>query len=414
MKWIVKVVAFLLLFGCFSAYGQQQPQYRYQREVQGVTDQWHKMVLPDDIFEQVLPDLSDLRILGFTANKDTIEVPYLLSVAKEEVVHKEISFQLLNTTHNEKGYYFTFEIPTVVAVNQIKLNFEQQNFDWRLQLEGSQDQNTWYTIVDDYRILSIKKGGTDFQFTDMAFPNSKYRFFRIFIKSQEEPTLVSTNITQKEVTAGAYRTYPLEATITKENKSTKQTEIELELASAVPISRIKIAVLDTIDYYRPLSIQYLTDSVETAKGWKYNYLTLGSGILNSLGDNEFKLDGNTIVKKLKILIHNQDNRPLSIGKIEVEGYVYELVARFTEKASYRLVYGNKRIGKPHYDIGRFRDKIPTKMTALSLGAPLQIAAEEQVSVVPLFENKTWLWAIMLAIILLLGWFSLRMINSKVD
>jgi hypothetical protein len=411
MKWIVKVVTFLLLFSCFSSYGQQ---YRYQRELQGVTDQWHKVVLPDDIFEQLSSDLSDLRILGVTANADTIEVPYLLRVAKEEVINIEIPFKTLNTAHNEKGYYFSFEVPTNVVVNQIKLNFAQQNFDWRLQLEGSQDQTAWYTILEDYRILAIKKDGTDFQFTDLKFPNSKYRFFRLLIKSKEEPKLSSASIVQQEVTAGSYRTYPLKHTSTKENKHAKQTEIELELPSAVPVSSIKIAVLDTIDYYRPLTIKYLADSVETAKGWKYNYLTLGTGTLNSLEENEFQFRSNVIAKKVKIVIHNQDNRPLTIGEIEVNGYIHELVARFTEKASYQLVYGNKHMGKPNYDIGRFQDKIPQKMTALALGAPQVIPSEEPLMTVPLFENKIWLWAIMLAIILLLGWFSLKMLKAKGD
>jgi hypothetical protein len=411
MKWIVKTSAFLALFSCFSAYGQAQ-QHRYLRELQGVNDQWHKVVLPNDIFEQLSSDLSDLRILGVTANTDTIEVPYLLRIAKEEVIKIEIPFKTLNTAHNEKGYYFSFEVPTNVAVNQIKLNFTQQNFDWTLQLEGSQDQKAWYTIVEDYRILAIKKGDTDFQFTDIMFPNSKYRFFRLLINSKEEPKLASASMAQQEVTAGSYRNYPLEETIISENKPAKQTEIELEMHSAVPISQIKIAVLDTIDYYRPLTIQYLVDSVETAKGWKYNYQTLGTETLNSLEENEFQLSSQVISKKLKILIHNQDNRPLSIGEIEVNGYVHELLARFTEKATYQLVYGNKHIGKPNYDIDRFQDKIPKEMTALVLGAPQIIAAEEPLTSVPLFKNKIWLWAVMLTIILLLGWFSLRMLNAK--
>jgi hypothetical protein len=31
---------------------------------------------------------------------------------------------------------------------------------------------------------------------------------------------------------------------------------------------------------------------------------------------------------------------------------------------------------------------------------------------PLFKNKAWLWAIMIIIILILGWFSVRMLKTK--
>ena len=44
----------------------------------------------------------------------------------------------------------------------------------------------------------------------------------------------------------------------------------------------------------------------------------------------------TTVQKLKIIIDNKDNQPLSIDGILVKGYVHELTARFTENAKYFL------------------------------------------------------------------------------
>jgi len=39
--------------------------------------------------------------------------------------------------------------------------------------------------------------------------------------------------------------------------------------------------------------------------------------------------------------------------------------------------------------------------------------KEKIQVIePLFKNKTWLWTIMAVIILLLGWFSIKMMNKK--
>jgi hypothetical protein len=43
----------------------------------------------------------------------------------------------------------------------------------------------------------------------------------------------------------------------------------------------------------------------------------------------------------------------------------------------------------------------------------QVIPKTPVPVVkPLFENKIWLWAIMAVIILLLGWFSVKMMRAK--
>jgi hypothetical protein len=120
----------------------------------------------------------------------------------------------------------------------------------------------------------------------------------------------------------------------------------------------------------------------------------------------------TIVQKLKIIIENKDNQPLTIEGILLKGYVHELTARFTEKATYFLVYGNENANKPDYDIERFPDNVPKMLSTLELGNELEIAKEEAPKKAPLFENKIWLWVIMGMIILVLGWFSLKMMKKE--
>lgn len=410
MKLRVKSWSWLLFLFIYSySYGQIE-QYDYKRELKGIADNWHKVVLPDEIFGKVSGNLSDIRIIGITANKDTVEAPYLLRLTSEKVSRNDVSFNTLNSSHNGKGYYFTFEIPTKEPVNKMELEFKQQNFDWRLKLEGSQNQQEWFTVIEDYRILSIYNELTDFQFTKILFPNSRYRFFRLLIASKDKPELTVAKISKQEVINGAFRNYTIEKTKTKEDKQARQTEIEIDLKLPVPVSYIKIGIKDTYDFYRPVNIKYLTDSVKTEQGWKYNYSTLASGTLNSLEENEFKFKS-TILQKLKIQIHNRDNQPLSIGTIEIKGYTHELVARFTEPANYFLVYGNKNASKPKYDIGRFVNKVPEMLTLVELGDEQTIDKEETLEKEPLFENKAWLWAIMTAIILVLGWFSVKMIRN---
>ncbi|UII79453.1 DUF3999 family protein [Flagellimonas sp. CMM7] len=410
MKITVKSYTWLLLLLCSYAYGQME-QYDYKRELKEVSEQWHELVLPKDIFGKVSQNLSDIRIFGIT-NNDTIESPYLIRRNVEKISNKEVVFKMLNTaTHNDKGYFFTFEIPTTEPINQIQLEFKQQNFDWQLKLEGSQDQQEWFTITDNYRMLSIKNEITDFQFTKLTFPSSKYRFFRLLIDSKEKPELSAASVSEYEITKGIYENHSIKKTETKQNKLLKQTEIDIELQLASAVSHIDIGIKDTFDYYRPVTIKYLTDSLKTEQGWKYNYSTLASGTLNSINENEIKC-GSTTLKKLKILIHNQDSQALTLGTIKVKGYVHELVARFTEPVTYFLTYGNNKAVRPHYDIDRFTDKIPKELTAIEIGNELTIEKDGVPVTEPLFQNKNWLWGIMILMILLLGWFSLKMIKKK--
>lgn len=409
MKPITKILTILLILHCSFSYGQID-QYNFKRELKGISEQWHKIVLPDEVFGKISQDLSDVRIFGITAGNDTIKAPYLLQLATEKIYSKEVEFKILNISHNDKGHYFTFEIPTTEPINQIKLDFRQNNFDWRIKLEGSQNQNDWFKVIENYRILSIKNELTDFQFTKLAFPSSKYRYFRLFIDSKERPELNAATIAQHDITDGTFRNYTIRNFNIKENSETKQTEIDVELQMPVPVSHLKIDVKDSFDYYRPITIKYLTDSTKTEQGWKYNYNTLTSGTLNSIEKNEFQFSSTT-VQKLKIFIHNQDNQPLTIGTIRVKGYEHVLIARFTEQAAYFLTYGNKTAAKPNYDIDRFAEKVPKILPTLDLGYEQNIEKEEIPLTEPLFKNKTWLWIIMGLIILILGWFSIKMMRK---
>jgi hypothetical protein len=410
MKLTVKAYTLFLLLVCSYSYGQIN-QYNYKRALKGVTDQWHKVTLPDDIFSKVSHDLSDIRIFGITANNDTVEAPYLLRLTTEKISSNEINFKTVNTSYNENGYYFTFEITTDEPINEIKLDFKQKNFDWRLKLEGSQNQQEWFTVTEDYRILSIENELTDYKFTKISFPNSKYRFFRLLIASEEKLDLTVAKVAQHEVTDGTFRSYPIQKIKTNEDKQANRTEFEIDLQSLVPVSRINIHIKDTFDYYRPVTIKYLTDSIKTEQGWKHSYSTLTSGTLNSIEGNEFQFNS-TILQKLKIIIYNRDNQPLTIDTIRVKGYVHELVARYTEPATYFLTYGNRKIGKPQYDIDRFAGKIPESPSTVELGTEQIIEKKELPVKKPLFIDKTWLWVIMTIIILLLGWFSLKMIKKS--
>lgn len=386
-------------------------EYGYKRELKGISGQWNKLVLPDDIFGKIAQNQFDIRVIGITQTKDTIEAPYLIRRAEEKIVFKEVTAKTLNVSRNDDGFFFTFEIPTVESVNQINLEFKQANFDWMLRLEGSQNQLEWFTVTDKYRILSIKNELTDFQFTKLTFPTAKYRFYRLRIDSEEKPELTEAKISQQELTEGVFKNYPIKEIKTTENKKSKQTEIEVDLQQPVPISHVKFEIADNYDFYRTFTAMYLTDSVNTEQGWRYNYSTLTSGTLNSLEENEFKISSTT-VQRLKFVIDNQDNQPLNVSSIQIEGYFHELLTRVTESASYFLVYGHENARKPNYDIARFTSTIPETVTTLELGEEQVIEKGETAKRNPLFENQLWLWAILIVAIGLLGWFSIQMLNKK--
>ena len=403
---MTKKLLTLLLLLSLNGFGQD---YAYKRSLSAAAPGWYKIDLPVEIFAKIKPDMSDLRIIGFTAERDTVEAPYILRTSRGREEIQQVSFRTINRTRNKKGYFYTFERSGKTTINQITTEFKTEDFDWRIRLEGSADQRDWYTLTQDYRILSLKNNETAFKFTDIIFPESDFRFFRLFVPATGDPGLQSATLSRIIKGKSTFRSYPVTDLETHEERRARQTILEASLKQPVPVSYLKLTVTDSIDYYRPTTIKYLADSFKTDRGWKYRYRRLASGILDSRGENAFVFPAIT-TQRLKIIINNDDNPPLHTWKTEVRGYIYTLVTRVTQPADYYLYYGRANGKRPAYDIIRFAESIPDSLDALTPGEE-RLLVKKAVKSPALFENRYWLWLMLGLIIVLLGWFSIRMMRN---
>lgn len=410
MVRLLLVVSGIWLLSPFTTRAQWK-SYAHQHQLNGVSQKWHKIILPDSLFAHVREDFYDIRVYGTTDNtSDTLEAPYLLRSGKQEVSFEEVDCRLINPTKKDGKYFYTLEVPTEETVNVLDLDFQRTNFDVRIRLEGSQDQQEWFVLQENYRLVSIENALTRYRFTTLRFPEAKYRYFRLEVSAEEDPRLEKATLRLRHVKEGTYKAYPIQQSDVREQE--KRTEIHLTLAYTAALSRLRLLPTDSFAYYRPIQIEALTDSFQTEKGWKYRYKTLFSGTLTSLEPPVFYFR-QTLARKIRVRIENQDNQPLTISGAEVEGYQNYLVARFLEpERKYYLVYGKPDGRAPRYDIRQFEQQIPSELKALSVGAPTAIEKTKKVKKKPLFENEWSLWVILILLISLLGAFSLRMMSQK--
>lgn len=406
----LKINLFTLLFLCATIANAQTNTYKFKRSITGVNSVWHKMALPDDLYKKANAGFEDLRIFGIKG-KDTIEVPYLLKQLADKVTTNDIAFKQINQSAKPNGYYYTFQSPGINLINQINLAFKQENFDWKVTLEGSNDNKEWFSILTDYRILSIKNNDTDYQFTKLNFPDSKYQYFRIAVKSTIQPELLEAKISKTDTIKGTYQGVKYQSFDLKNDVSKKETVIDITLANPVPLSYLRLNAQSDFDFYRSIKIEYATDSFKTDKGIQYNYANLYEGTISSLEEQAFNF-ANTITSRLKITIQNNDNKPLRLSGLQLKGNIYEIIARFDEpEDEYALYYGNEKATGPVYEIEKFESKIPNNLTGVNIGTEQQNPAYSVKIEKPLFENKVWLWVLMAVIIALLGWFSFKMLRN---
>ena len=398
---------FIVLTTSFS-FGQMK-SYSKKIELKGIENQWHTIQLPNEVFQNMNSNLTDIRVYGVTAT-DTIEAPYIHYVSKAIDANSFISFNLLNSVNNAKGYFYTYRVQENETINEIKLSIKDTNFNWLVTLEGSQNQQEWFTLLDDYRILSIMNDQTDYSFTTLKFSDANFKFYRLLIKSPEKPNLESVKILKKAKKAPQYRDNTVRSfNVSQEEKN---TIINIDLKGRSPLNLLEISVHDKIDYYRPITIQNLVDSIETDKGYHYNYRTMATRTLSSIEENSFQLPG-TMAQKLRIIVSNNDNQPLKISNISLKGYIHSLTTRFTEPATYFLVYGKTNDKSPNYDLAKTSISVPENISNLEFGDTINIPKPTIKITPPLFENQWWLWSIIGTIILLLGYFTIRMMKKEI-
>jgi len=124
------------------------------------------------------------------------------------------------------------------------------------------------------------------------------------------------------------------------------------------------------------------------------------------------LSGNDLkfVKDFKITINNKDNQPLEIHSVVLKTLSFNLLFSVDDyNRDYYLYYGNKWSSKPSYDAYYPKN---VEQNTVSLSNEIQIQKTEEIKQKPLFENKFWLWGIMVLIIGILGYFSIKMISKK--
>ncbi|MDI6402169.1 hypothetical protein QLX67_09190, partial [Balneolaceae bacterium ANBcel3] len=208
------------------------------------------------------------------------------------------------------------------------------------------------------------------------------------------------------------REYPVSSFSVHQNTTDRQSVVDIELEHAVPVSSLRLHIDDKTDYYRHISIQTLRNRFRTQNGWQQDFVTLKNGVIHSITDASFTFKPQQ-TSVLRVLIHNQDNPPLNVDSVSIAGYTHELIVRFPDQASdYFLLYGNKDAPRPMYDLRYFLDSAPEDLLPVHLSQNVVRLTEAEPSTKkPLINHIAWLWGLLLILMLLLGWFSFRMLGK---
>jgi hypothetical protein len=225
------------------------------------------------------------------------------------------------------------------TVKEIELNFEQKNFDLRIQLQGSQDLIEWYTLLQDYRILSILNTATDYRFTRLLFPEASFRYFRIVIPSEKDPVLRTAATPQGDARLPEYHLYPPFKQRGQAVPDKKQSWWYIDLPQKLPVSWLQVHIADPVEYMRPIRIQKVVGPAYGSQAGEKEYVTIESSMLSSFSQNTFSIPA-VLTDEIRLVIDHGDNVPVMIDSVTLKTTLQEVWTRLPEAGRYLMVYGD--------------------------------------------------------------------------
>lgn len=383
-------------------------QFSYRRPLQEVSSEgWYRIPLTNDLLGKLNSSFTDIRLYHLEG-ADTAEVPYLLRVSNDVIRTQPAELTPFNISYKGTQLFFTIKLQSGQLVNSAVFNFKQPNYDARITVEGSNDQKEWFTVAEDARLLSLQEGAIRYQYNTVYFPSSGYSYIRFTVKNDSLLTLGSVLFSNKLLQPGTYSTIP--ASFTRKETTAKETELIVSFPGKALLSKLIIEAEPGQRFYRSLQIEEITDSVKTDKGWQYQYNHLHTGTFTSFRQDTLILDPR-MVSKLRITIANQDNEPVMIKSVTGHSPEVILVASL-KPGKHHVLYSNKDIGPPQYDLAHFEKEIPTNLPSLTMEEEIADSPTIEDGSKAWFENKFWLWGILLVIILLIGVATIRMMGNR--
>jgi len=387
--------------------------FSWQADINPISENsFYKINLNPEIISKMENELNDIRIY----DSNNSEVPYIFE--KENLINRSdyfIEYKIVSKEHQNYWPYYTRLIihnPKRNAITNFYLIIKNSDVTKSLKLSGSDDKKHWYIIKDNYRFHSVYSDKTTSEIEIMDFPKSNYKYFEILLDDWKNYPINILKI-------GYFDTSYEEGKFSKvENPNLFQTELKDEKQSLVKVQFVDNQLIDKLifdinsdDFYlRKAEIQ-VKDSIQYKKKKpEVYYRTIREITLSSNSSNKFYFD-NFKVKEFYVRIHNKDNKPLNINKINPYQLKNYLICKLEKNTSYNLKFGNEKIDKAEYDLEHFKQEISKDIPNIDTKAAINIKEELKQTDEGLKISKTYIWIAIIVVIAFLAYMTFKMLKD---
>jgi hypothetical protein len=391
---------FYLLIGCVLT----ASEFKYHSILDSIPNNgYYRILLIPEVISGLKGDYSDIRLYDSVNN----EIPFLLT--KESSIRSNTYFNEYKILSNQNltkpaVNQVIVQNPLASSITELYIVVRNSDIEKEITVKGSDNLKNWF-------IISQQNPSTIGLFQDEAceikvlnFPKSNYKYFmlQMSIKTEEPLQILKAGRYDIRQEKGLFSEVPVMSVIQSDSSKYKKSFITVRFKSSFEISKIEFKVKGPAIYQRNF---VLNNRVSSYKGMADEYV--GQFIMSAKAPLVYEV--NTLrTSELRIIINNDDNIPLKITNVKCYQLNVYLIAQLKGNMKYRLRFGNPNLEQPNYDLKYYTDSIPKNLAVLRPGIPEQIKAEQQKSIVHSFFNSRIIWIVLILIIGLLGYMTLKL------
>jgi hypothetical protein len=378
------------------------------------------VTLDRDVYERARADLGDLRV-----REGEREIPYLLERASEEVPLPEQHPQIQNRVFRRgQQVQATLDFGPPTLKSQLVLSLSGDNFRRRVKVEGRGRRETDWEVLTDSAYVFAVPGPSPARYETVPLPDNNFPLLRVTVfHGPDDPARIDVlDAAARPTPRRRPREVPLAPRLTRtEDATARETILTLDLgARHQPFRAVHLDVSDGA-FFRGIVVEARVDSAPglgSAEGAPLAWTYLGESAVYRYAEGNVtregvRLDVSGRERVLRLRIRNRDDRPLGIRGATVMVPVERLAFDVEPGATYRLRYGDLRLGAPSYDLARTAGD-PALFAARAIEAVLtapEPLPAEPVAPAPWTErNPGAVWAGLVAVVTGLGavtWRALR-------
>ncbi|HQZ26263.1 MAG TPA: hypothetical protein PLD18_13265 [Flavobacterium sp.] len=346
----------------------------------------HKIVVPAEIRSFSQEELGDLRILDAKG----IEVPYYILQGNTETNSSSFSECkiLSKTTIPKSKTILIFENPKK-TIDAIVLSITNSDVTKSYSISGSNDQKEWYGLVNNSLLNDLENKETTSVYKTILFPLTSYRYLKI--EWNDKKTLpinvLKIGFFNNKTSSPKVEEVFAKNTRIKQIPAEKKTRIHIDFNRPQIINQISFTITSPNLFQRNVQLYVNKKKPINQKSTPFPE-EIFAFELSSNTNNTFSIP-QLFEKECFIEIENQDNPPLTLGKIQFFQNQIAVIADLKANEKYTITTGNPKRNSPEYDLENFKKNTNSNLPEVKIYDIKQLNSKKTSPQNQSFWQQSW-------------------------